>query len=278
MTQPTPLDSDQENAYILLQQMLSDWGLDSLAPEVLRLLQEGYTQTQIPVLLQDTDTYKQRFSANEIRRQKGLQVLSPSEYLQTERAYRQVMSQAGLPEGFYDQPSDFKDWIGLDVSPTEVQRRVNEAVDATSRIDAQTQAAFMDYYGLGQSELMAFILDANRGRDAINRVVHGGRIAGAARGYGVDLTRDQAERFGAMSTEDYVGQAQQFGRLAGVGQRLSGLYGGEDYGAEDAASEVFGGSTDAERKRKNLVSRERAEFASSGGPARQALDSSPGGF
>lgn len=276
MTQP--LDGEQENAYLLLQQMLSDWGLDTLAPEVLRLLQEGYTQNQIPILLQDTDTYKQRFSANEVRRQKGLQVLSPAEYLQTERSYRQVMANAGLPEGFYDQPSDFAGWIGNDVSPVEIQRRVGEAVDVSTRIDATTQAAFMDYYGLGQAELTAFILDAGRGRDVINRVVHGGRIAGAARGYGVDLTREQAERYGSMAGEDYVGQAQQFGRLAGVGQKLSGLYSGEDYGAEEAASEVFGGSTDAERKRKALVSRERGEFASRGGPNREGLDTSPGGF
>jgi hypothetical protein len=278
MTEPIPLEPDQQNAYVLLQQMLSDWGLDSLAPEVLHLLQDGYTQNQIPVLLQNTEAYKQRFSANDVRRQKGLSVLSPGEYLQVERSYRQLMANAGLPEGFYDQPSDFKDWIGNDVSPTEVQRRVGEAVDAVSRIDANTQAAFMDYYGLSQSELAAYILDANRGRDVINKVVHGGRIAGAARGYGVDLTKDQAERYGAMSGEDYVGQSQQFGRLAGLGERLSALYAGEDYRAEDAASEVFGSSTEAERKRRALVSRERGEFGSRGAPSRQALDTSPGGY
>lgn len=272
MTQPG------QNAYEFLVDMLHRWDLDALAPEALRLVQDGYTETQIPVLLQETETYKKRFAGNDARRKAGLPVLSPEEYLQSERSYRQVMANAGLPASYYDQPDDFASWIGNDVSPVEVQRRVNEASDALSRLDQNTKDAFREFYGIGEAELAAYVLDANRGRDAIDRVVHGGRIAGAARGYGVNLTREQAERFGAMSSESYVEDSQRFGRLAGLGEKLSSLYAGQDYTSEEAAAEVFGKSTEAERKRKLLTARETGEFAGAGGATTGALKQAPGSY
>lgn len=274
----SPVQGDQLNAYNVLVQMLQSWGLEGLAPDVLKFIQDGYTQTQIPVLLQDTQAYKQRFSGNEQRRAKGLPVLSPAEYLSVESSYRQVMQNAGLPTGFYDQADDFTKWIGNDVSPAEVQRRVDEASDSIYRLDANTQQAFMDYYGVGAGELTAYILDADRGRDAINRVVHGGRIAGAAAGYGVNLTQAQAENLGGMSTQNYVQEAQQFGQLAGVGQRLSDIYAGEDYGVNEAGAEVFQGSTDAQRRRKALQAREQAEFSGGGQNSATALGSQTGSY
>lgn len=276
MTQPMPPGEDN-NAYAILTQMLTEWGLASLAPEVLRLLQEGYTQTQIPVLLQDTDAYKQRFSGNQVRRQKGLAVLSPAEYLQTERSYRQIMANAGLPEGFYDSPEDFAGFIGGDVSALEVQRRVNEAQDAANRADENTKAVWAEM-GLNPDDMVAWVLDQERGRDALNRIVRGGRVGGAARGAGVDLSREQMERFGLMTGEDYMEEAKQFGTLAGAGQRLSGLYGGDDYGAEEAAAEVFQASTAAERKRKQLFAREEAEFSGAGGSGRTGLSQGTGNY
>src|SRR5581483_6741621 len=138
-------------------------------------------QTQIPVLLQDTDAYKQRFRGNEVRRQNGYQVLSPAEYLQTERSYRNILQQAGLPQGFYDSPDDFAGWIGGDVSPVEIQRRTDEAVDAAYKADDMTKQVWASM-GLTPDDLVPWILDQQRGRDELNRIIRGGRLAGAAKG------------------------------------------------------------------------------------------------
>lgn len=276
MTQPNPLDADQQNAYTLLTDLLRQWNLESLAPDVLQLLQGGYTQAQIPTLLQDTNAYKARFAGNQVRRQKGLSVLSPGEYLQTERSYRQIMANAGLPEGFYDSPQDFSGWIGGDVSPVEVQRRVDEGVDAYLRWDPASKAAAQDLFPeIGEDGWLAWILDPERGRDQLNRQVHGARIAGAARGAGVDLSREQAERFGAESTNDYVKQATDFGTLSAAGVRLSGFH-PEQYGVEQAGQEVFQSSTEAARKRQQLFAREEAEFAGGGGGGRSSLGTGAG--
>lgn len=266
------LDNDQQNAYAMLTDLLRQWNLESLAPDVLKFLQGGYTQTQIPMLLQDTEAYKARFAGNQQRRQKGLAVLSPGEYLQTERSYRQIMANAGLPEGFYDSPQDFSGWIGGDVSPVEVQRRVDEGVDAYLRWDPASKAAAQDLFPeISQDGWLAWILDPQRGRDQLNRQVHGARIAGAARGAGVDLTRGQAEQFGAESTQDYVKQATDFGTLAAAGVRLSGFHPDQQYGVEQAGQEVFQSSTEAARKRQQLFAREEADFGGAGGAGRNAL-------
>lgn len=260
-----------------MKAMLAEWGLESLASTVYDFLIQGYSQENIGLLLRDTETYKQRFSGNELRRQAGLRVLSPQEYLETERSYRQIMYNAGLPEGFYDGPEDYARWIGHDVAPTEVQRRVDEAVDSTYRADDNTKAVWASM-GLNPDDMVAWVLDQDRGRNELDRIIRGGRIGGAARGYGVDLQREQMERFGLMATNDYVREAMQFGQLAGTGQRLSNIYAGEDYGAEAAAAEVFQSSTDAERKRKQLYGREEAEFAGAGGSGRSGLSQGTGNY
>lgn len=273
MTQPTP----EDNAYTLLVQMLEEWGLGSLAADALRFLQEGYTQSEIPILLQSTEPYKKRFAGNETRRQKGLAVLSPREYMETERSYRQVMMNAGLPPGFYDSPEDFSGFLGNDVSPVEIQRRVDEAVDSAYKADDNTKAVWASM-GLNPNDMVPWVLDQERGRDELNRLIRGGRISGAAKGYGVDLTVEEAQRFGVMASDQYVKEAKDFARLAGVGSKLSNIYSGEDYGVEDAAQELFGSSAVAERKRKLLTGREEGEFAGRGGAGVKALGAGPGGF
>ena len=44
------------------------------------------------------------------------------EYLATERSYRQIMQEAGVPTGFYDQTSDFTKFLASDISPAEPSR------------------------------------------------------------------------------------------------------------------------------------------------------------
>lgn len=271
------MTTPQTNAYTVLLDMLKQWGLESLGPKVLDFLQNGYTEQEIPVLLQDTDEYKKRFAGNEARRKAGLSVLSPKEYLSAEESYRQIMYNAGLPPGFYDKPDDFAGFIGKDVAPVEVQRRVTEAYDSVYKADALTKGIWRQM-GLQDQDMMAWVLDAKRGRDELNKVVRGGRIAGAAAGMGVNLSQAQRERFGMMASDDYVQQAGEFAQLAGIGQKLSDIYTGQDYRADEAAEEVLSGSVAAKRKREQLFGMEKATFGGRGGAGRTGLGEGVGGF
>lgn len=272
MTSPTPEPGN--DAYTALVEMLQRWGLASLATDVLDLLTNGYTQDQVVFMLQETPAYRQRFAANEVRRNRGLPVLSPAEYLATEDTYRQIMREAGMPPGFYDQTSDFQKFLENDVSPSEVQSRVSYAQVAANDLDPGTKSAFLDLYGLSSDDLTAYFLDAERAMPELQKAARGSRIAGAASGYGVQVSREQADRFAMAADDNYEQQANMFAERAAEVGRLSNIYGGQ-YGIEEAGQDVFSGSTEAERKRKRLVAQEEATFSADSGVGSTSLEKAP---
>lgn len=270
------LSGDDRDAYVAITEALKAYGLESLAPAVLGFIQQGYSAETINVLLQETDAYKQRFAANEARRQKGLAVLSPAEYLATERAYRQVMSQAGLPAGFYDSPDDFQGWLAEDVSPAEIQERVTIASDIINSADPQARAIFSQWYTPG--EMVAYALDRDRATQVIDRRWRAAQVGSAAADQGFRLDSGLAERV-AETGVSAAAARQGFGTASAVGQaagRLSDIYGG-DYDEDEAVSEVFFADEQAARKRRGLASKERAQFGGGSGVAATSLSARSGG-
>jgi hypothetical protein len=270
------LEGADRDAFVAITEMLKAYGLETLAASVLGFIQQGYSSDTIGVLLQNTDAYKQRFAANESRRQQGLPVLSPAEYLATERAYRQIMSASGLPIGFYDSPSDFRGFLEGDMSPVELQDRVQSATDMVSKLDPATKSAFEKWYSTG--DIIAYALDRERATSILDRQFRASQIAGAGTGQGVNLSQQFAER--VAQTDIGIEQARQglgvVSTLAATGDRLSGIYGGT-YTQEDAASEVFLADTASAKKRTGLRSQERAQFAGQAGASSTSLSKRGGG-
>lgn len=260
-----------ESAYTVLTAMLTQWDLATLAPTVLQLLQDGYTTDAIPILLQDTQAYKTRFAGNEERKRLGMPVLSPGEYLATERSYRNIMQTAGLPTGFYDDYADFAGFIGRDVSPVEVQRRVDAAVTASNNIDQTFLDQFRDFYGVERNQLAAYFLDSERGMDVINKSLRGTTIAAAARERGLSVDKATAERFGAAADQNsYQQQAAQFSDFARTGGKLGSIY-GQEYTTEMAGEQVFSGNLTYADLLKKLANREEEEFKGGSGVGATAL-------
>lgn len=264
--------AETDDAYQMLVAMLQQWGLESLAPDVLSLLQAGHSQDQISVLIQDTPAYKTRFAGNDARRKNGLAALSPAEYLATEASYRRIMASAGMPNGFYDDPSDFSAWIGADVSPTEVQSRVNLATDAAQQLDDNSKAAFWDYYKIGPGDLAAYFLDQDRALPLIQQQARAVRVGAAANQDNLRVDRTLAERLATSNVSD-ADLGQTVGATAQLSQdvgKIASLY-GDTYSVTDAANELFFNDSEAQRKRQRLTDRERATFGGSGGVGRSSL-------
>lgn len=272
------LPTDQQDAYNVMLQTLRDYGLESLAPKILQFIKEGHTQDQISVLMQSTDEYKQRFAGNEARRKAGLPVLSPKDYLSVESSYRQIMRSSGLPENFYDKPDDFAGWIGKDVSPSEIKTRVDYAVNAANGLTETSKQIWKDWYGAGPGDLAAVFLDQTRALPQIERMAYGAQLASQAAGTGLNLNREQAERYGGLLSgsnvsQQYLGQlGEQFVQASKQGNMLSSIY-GDQYSMEDAAQDVLGNDVSARLKRKRLGSREQAEFSGSSGVGKGSLSS-----
>lgn len=198
--------------------------------------------------------------------------------MQLESAYRQVLSSAGMPSGFYDQLSDFTKWIQDDVDPTEIQQRVNYAKKYVESQDAGTRQALRDFYGVGDNDLAAYFLDRTRGTALLEKQAQAIDIGAAAFDQGLSISRSRAEHFADLGAGANARQA--FATVAEAlpeAQRLSAIYGGENVTQTDLEDEALGGLASASRKRKTLVEKETSSFSGNGGASRGSFGRSTAG-
>lgn len=264
------LEGADRDAYAAITNTLKAYGLESLSSAVLGYIQQGYSADTISVLLPETDAYKKRFSANDVRRKAGLPALSPAEYLSVEDSYRQIMSTAGLPPGFYDEPGDFTKWIENDVSPTEVQNRVQVATDMVNNIDPAARQQFQQWYSTG--DMVAYALDRDRATTVLERQWRAAQAGGAAKDQGLTLSQQQAERIAStgISANEARSGLGQAADLTRTNSRLGAIY-GEDYSQDTAVEEVFFDSAPAGQQRKRLASQERAQFGGTSSTTTESL-------
>lgn len=253
------LTADDRDAYTFLRNQFARYGLESLAPIILEYLQQGFSSDTIAIQLQETDAYKQRFSANAARIKKGLPALSPAEYISTEKSYRQIMSHAGLPVGFYDQASDFQAFLENDISPTEVQSRVEAATEAIHRAPPETLSFAQQWYSTG--DLVAYALDPSRAEPIVERRLRAAEAAAVAQERGMDLAQESAEIVARNVTSyEQIGQAVgAIGAQAKSTDYLADVYGGT-VTQQEIVKAVVENDVEATEKIRKLASQERASF------------------
>lgn len=190
---------DQEDAKAYLEETLRSYGLESLSGWAWEQIQKGHPPERILQELRQQEAYKQRFKGMEARRAAGLSAISEAEYLALERGYRQVLSSAGLPAGFYDSPNDYVKWIGGDVSVDEVQTRVNDGYLAATQAPAEVRAELQRLYGINPSKLAAYYLDTSKSLPLLQRQFEAAQLGGTSlrSGYG-NLSLAEAERLASL--------------------------------------------------------------------------------
>ena len=252
MAETTPA---QQDAYALLLQVFTNYGLASLAPKILEYVQQGFSSDTISIQLQGTAEYKQRFSANETRRKAGLRVLSPAEYLSTETGYRQVMAQAGFPSGFYDSPDDFAKYIGNDTSVDEIKERADAAVKVAKNSDPGYRQMLSTEFGIQftDGDIAAFALDQKRALPVLQRQADAIGIADAARKQALGYSAARATQLAELGvTADQAQQAySQIAEATAAESRAAAAF-GLDYSQTDAEDEILTGSASAKRKRTQV--------------------------
>ena len=265
------LSGEQRNAYEGIRLIFEGYGLGTLAPKILEYVQQGYGSDTITMLLQRTDEYKRRFAANEARKKAGLPVLPPNEYLATEQAYRQIMRNAGLPNGFYDSPEDFNRFLSVDVSPTELKTRVDLAVQATEFADPALTRA-LKAQGVDTGSITAWFLDEKKAIPLITKQMNAAQIGAAALRNSLEMDPTRSMEWAKQGiTADQAKQG--YGQIAGFlpeASKLGSIY-GDFYDQETAEAEIFGQSGAAGEKRKKLASQERASFGGAVGGAKAGL-------
>lgn len=269
------LTGAKRDAASALITLFEGYGLGDLASDIVRYVRNGESSDTIYLQLQQSDSWKKRFAGNEARKKAGLPVLSPAEYLSVESSYRQTMQQFGLPKGFYDQPSDFAGFIGNDMSPAELQARVQPWFDIAQSSDPAMKAALAQL-GISTAGLAAHLLDATRAAPLLQKEVNTIKLARQAQRSKLLVGNGTLAGLTEMGiTEDQA--AQGFGQIANFlpqTENLAQIY-GQAYDQNDAIHEVFGQDSQATRIRKQLASQERAAFSGGG---RGTLTTTKGDF
>ncbi len=264
------LTGTQQNAYNALTSLFTSFGLDALAPEILKLVQSGVQDADtVMLLLQDTDAWKTRFAGNELRRAAGLNVLSVPEYLDLETRYDQVLRQYGIPSGMFGR-SDFADWIGKNVSAAEIQSRVQLASESVYNSDAYFSQA-LTQLGIDQGHQIAYFLDENKALPFLQRQFQAAQIGGAALRNNLQFDEQTALTLASLgiNAEQAQGGYSKIAQELPTLDKLAQIEGG-GFTQSDAEKQVFFGDAAAVRKANKLVQDEAARFSGGSGAGQYA--------
>jgi hypothetical protein len=271
---PPPVDPDAErvqNAMDYLRKWFASVGiiLDAeLEGILLTAMKAGYTPADIESGLlipeiEKTAAFKARFPGYEaFKANHQGQAINLATYRSLEIAYTDILRNAGMPAGFYDDHADFGQWIAKGVSPEELQRRVDLALDAAKGVDPTMRNLMARFYGLSTGDVAAYFLDPNRARDTIeHQYASAGVASWAARsGFAVN---DMARYEQLVADGITVGQAaQSYGTIKSLQEAVgksAGIY-GETYGQTDAEDDVFFNRND---KRRRIMNLEQGTFGGS---------------
>lgn len=256
------LTGPQRDAASALIQLFGNYGLQSLAGQIINMVKQGFSSDTMSLMLEKTPEYQRRFAANAARQKKGLPVLSPNEYIQTERSYRALLATSGMPKGFYDQQQDFQKFLENDLSPTELGDRIKlwqgEALKDQAGLDAIRKIT-----GLGASDYAAYLMDPTRATPLLTKASQAVSFAAAAERHGYNVSKQLAVQYGNRDVDASTAE-QGFAAIQQVQaetDKLARMYGLGGYDIEDATAEVFGGDQTQAAKRTKATNAEKANFS-----------------
>jgi len=265
------LEGENRDAFMALNSLFEQYGLGSLAGKIYDYVKNGYGSDTISILLQDTSEYKTRFAANDARLKAGISVLSPAEYIATENSYRQIMKQSGLPVGFYDTNDDFTGFLSGDMSPTELQSRVDLATQATALANPAYKDA-LRAMGLSDGDITAYFLDQQKALPFLQKSAATAAIGAEAlqRGFAFDQQYMENLATQGISREQAAQAYAKIGDEFTDLKTLGSVYGG-GWTQRQAEEDAFTGGTEASKQRTGLIGKEKSAFSGAAGSARSGL-------
>jgi len=198
----------RKDARKTIEAVLNIYGLGGLSKKLYDLYASGEVNIENPDALifaiRNEPEYKTRFAANELRKNRAmakggpLSELDPGSYIELENTFRRLMQSNGLPSGFYDQTSDFTALLEGDVSPSELQDRIQNGFRAVQDADPEVKRQMLELYGVNEAGLAAYFLDPERAAPILTRRAEAAKIAARAKEQGrIQLLSGTAEEIAA---------------------------------------------------------------------------------
>lgn len=195
----------QRDALARLRVLFSNYGLpETVGDWAWQAILTGKSEAEIVNDLYDPANaggaaFAARFPAIAARRKAGLAPISPAEYIQYERGYRQLVESAGLPVSFYDTPQDVQSFIQGDVSLAEVADRISRGYTAVKALPTDIREQFSSMFGAdSDAALASFVLDRKRSLTALEKAISSSQAAGIGNRYGVRVSNEVAQQLGDM--------------------------------------------------------------------------------
>lgn len=268
--------SPNPDARNTIKAVLATYGLEELS----EVLYANYTSGLVDITdpraliysIREQPVYQKRFAGNAARMKKGLTELSPSEYIGLENTFRQLLRSNGLPAGFYDQPEDFTKFIEGDVSPQELQSRVQEGYAVVAEADPTVKRQMQELYGVTEGQLAAYFLDPERTAPLLKSQARAAQIgARALEQGGIQLSSTLAEDLARRGFTEQQAMAG-FTEVGRYGE-LTQQFGGEAaLTTEQAVGAAFGTDVRAQQELERRKRLRLGEFQGGGTFARTTGD------
>jgi len=255
-----------------LTAMLAGWKLEGLASWLDKQIMADASEEMILLGLYDQPEYQKRFPGMQALRTAG-RTITEGEYIDIENKMIQTARFFDLPKGFYDGPEDFGNLIGKQVSAKEYQDRLQIGQDLARTLNPSVKQQLIDFYGVGEGDLTAYVLDADRALPLIQKQAKAAQFVGLGRAAGFALggiTAQQAESIAGTESYAKLTEAQlktalgQAGELRRTQQRLSDIE-GMTYNEQEALTAVIEANPEALLASQQRAQREIARFSQRGG-------------
>lgn len=260
---------DYTDAFALLEDTFRRYGLESLVPKIREYMTQNMGPNQATLLLKQTPEYQARFSGNEARRKAGKNVYDEGTYLALENRYRELMSAYGQDK--YATQAEFSNLIANDVAPTELNERLDIAVNQVKNADPNILANLKLFYpSISDTDLVGYFLKPDQALVDLQQKVTASEIGAAAQEQKLAplTTARMLELQGLGITQEAARTGfQKVATVLPESKKLSDIYGEAkiDYTQRTAEEEMLQGTASAARKRRQLQQLETAAFSGSSG-------------
>lgn len=246
----------------MIDQFLQTAGLQGLGAQAWDWYLNGQSPDQIFLRIQQTPEFETRFPGFNELAAAGKPV-SVAQWVSYEATVRGLFEAAGIDPQFYDQPEDIAKFITQNISPAELQQRLQMAQDVVSH---HYDTEYSRLNGVSQGDLVgAEFLNPDKAAPILERKYAAAQASTLATqsGYG-PLDQTEAERLAATGVS--AGQEQQgFGTLASQQELFQPLDSGEQAISRDTQlSAQFNNNAQAQNQIETQRRRRQAQFSEGG--------------
>ena len=255
---------ERGGVYDWVRPFFDSLGEPELGAAVVNVIETSRSGAETIIKIRELPEYAKRLPGNVARQKAGLPPLSEQEYIAQESAYRSYLKYYDLPKGFYDEASDFANWIANDVSPEEIKERASMASTLAINADPNLKQALKQYYGITDGDIAAYFLDSKRTVDVLERQVRASQIGAEAIRSGLDDVGGKKFMEKLADSGIDAGAARGAFQETAASKPTANLLAGIDdvnLSTKDMVKANLDLSPEAAKKVKKLASQERARFS-----------------